>query len=347
MKLILHPGLHKTGTSSLQRYLNVNREKLLGYGLLYPVTGLFGDQHALIPGSLISGHPFLPEPEQTIDELLSQLKEEVQSSPAHTCILSSEVFSELFFGREELLLKLIVLFDSVSVFLTTRDINAIAISSLKHMARVGSGDQGVMADTPYSCIDRFAGHKFSIERDLDDWLRISQMYHLQLHSASLEDSGGHLIKHYLSQMSIAISEQDFSSLLADCKEDEYLMINADEALFSALDYFLLFLAGIVGCCSDIRPSFDLMAVKSYLCALPPGILDGTQEKIDTSLMTKFFLSATSSLADPISIATVHSFLLQSGLDDDDAELLLSVATAFLENQIQSPSELLAEADVNS
>ncbi|WP_237064731.1 hypothetical protein [Microbulbifer guangxiensis] len=46
-ELILHVGLHKTGTSAIQWVLNENREALKNLGFLYPVTGQFDAHHAI------------------------------------------------------------------------------------------------------------------------------------------------------------------------------------------------------------------------------------------------------------------------------------------------------------
>jgi hypothetical protein len=46
---ILHTGLYKTGTSSLQNFLAVNADRLLDAGVLYPVrnvsTRRYGNNH--------------------------------------------------------------------------------------------------------------------------------------------------------------------------------------------------------------------------------------------------------------------------------------------------------------
>lgn len=44
-KLILHIGLHKTGTSAIQKFLMDNRGHLAEQGLLYPASGLIGANH--------------------------------------------------------------------------------------------------------------------------------------------------------------------------------------------------------------------------------------------------------------------------------------------------------------
>ena len=43
MECILHIGLPKTGTTSLQAALSENRESLLRHGVVYPETGLNGN----------------------------------------------------------------------------------------------------------------------------------------------------------------------------------------------------------------------------------------------------------------------------------------------------------------
>lgn len=46
-KLVLHLGLHKTGTSAIQRALHKNRELLRTNGIYYPDTGSFEAHHAV------------------------------------------------------------------------------------------------------------------------------------------------------------------------------------------------------------------------------------------------------------------------------------------------------------
>ena len=40
MKLVLHVGIHKTGTSAIQAFCKENRATLAEIGVLYPKTGL-------------------------------------------------------------------------------------------------------------------------------------------------------------------------------------------------------------------------------------------------------------------------------------------------------------------
>ena len=54
---ILHLGAEKTGTSSIQKYLGVHREALLGEGLLYPenFTNPSGHVHLKLSGAAVDG----------------------------------------------------------------------------------------------------------------------------------------------------------------------------------------------------------------------------------------------------------------------------------------------------
>ena len=48
MKLIVHIGQSKTGTTSIQRYLRKNQEAILRQGFLYPASHLGGPNHAIL-----------------------------------------------------------------------------------------------------------------------------------------------------------------------------------------------------------------------------------------------------------------------------------------------------------
>ncbi len=49
MDLLIHVGLHKTGTTAVQQLLYSKSADFKGYGILYPDAGIFPIQHALIP----------------------------------------------------------------------------------------------------------------------------------------------------------------------------------------------------------------------------------------------------------------------------------------------------------
>jgi len=113
--LYLHAGLPKTGSSSLQLDLFVNRSELLEQGILYPDTGLLGPGHHMLghygyPAYKIEYLPELYHYEQNgrvvnlnalseadrqaqFAQLLDELTTELQNFSGNTAVLSSEAFS--------------------------------------------------------------------------------------------------------------------------------------------------------------------------------------------------------------------------------------------------------------
>ena len=93
MRVSLHIGAPKTGTTYLQRVLTANREQLAANGVLYPSVG--GDAHHRAAWGL------RPDGGQRIDgsefrDHWDQLVEQVGSWPGPAAVISSEMF--VFFG---------------------------------------------------------------------------------------------------------------------------------------------------------------------------------------------------------------------------------------------------------
>ena len=90
VRVILHAGMHKTGTSALQNSLYAHRDALLNAGILYPNAGLHldspqaGYRHLWLRRSL--------EQEGPQSFAIKQLRQEVADSTCHTVVLSYEGF---------------------------------------------------------------------------------------------------------------------------------------------------------------------------------------------------------------------------------------------------------------
>ena len=90
IRVILHAGMHKTGTSALQNNLHAHRDSLLDAGILYPTAGLHfespsaGYRHLALQRSL--------EQEGPQSFATQQLRQEIADSPCHTVVLSHEGF---------------------------------------------------------------------------------------------------------------------------------------------------------------------------------------------------------------------------------------------------------------
>lgn len=92
-KLILHTGLHKTGTTSVQKMLHQNRAGLARQGFLYPQTGL-------ADGVANWGHhplAYALRSPQTGREIWTALRAEVEAAQLPNVIVSSEELSLLPF----------------------------------------------------------------------------------------------------------------------------------------------------------------------------------------------------------------------------------------------------------
>ena len=90
MRAIVHIGNHKTGTTSIQRFLSANRALLCSQGVLYPAR-----LHHQPAG------PDLPDHNQlafhlayaTPGDFLTPLRRELEGAPCHTLLLSAEVLA--------------------------------------------------------------------------------------------------------------------------------------------------------------------------------------------------------------------------------------------------------------
>ena len=88
-RLVLHVGLHKTGTTFIQHHLLCHRDALAKLGVLIPQSG-FDTEIAGRPGAL-SGHQGLVRALRQDDAALWQaLHREISDSPARTVLISAE-----------------------------------------------------------------------------------------------------------------------------------------------------------------------------------------------------------------------------------------------------------------
>lgn len=98
MKLVLHIGFHKTGTSAIQAYCKKNRELLASHGYLYPETGTSEIKHPSTPssesGHRSMSHLFASPTNLKSKNTLNAILEEADSyGDIGTVIISSETFS--------------------------------------------------------------------------------------------------------------------------------------------------------------------------------------------------------------------------------------------------------------
>ncbi|MCA9213814.1 MAG: hypothetical protein KDB27_12155 [Planctomycetales bacterium] len=100
-EILLHVGLAKTGTTSIQQFCYENSSDLQAHGILYPKSGLHGPGHqdlgiAALPQRLANvdvGH----DRKATAEQILSSVSAELNGAPDHVnrILLSSERFGAL------------------------------------------------------------------------------------------------------------------------------------------------------------------------------------------------------------------------------------------------------------
>ncbi len=87
MKIYLHVGNYKTGTTAVQTFLFGNREKLADCGYFVPLAGRVGDAHHAWAASLL-GRPGGTDP----DALYREINEELNACGSDKAIVSTETF---------------------------------------------------------------------------------------------------------------------------------------------------------------------------------------------------------------------------------------------------------------
>lgn len=110
VRVILHVGMQKTATTTIQHTLEAQSQTLLENGVLYPKSGRTGAtslcHHALfLPAATsISAIPTpLPEPEDTFAGMQQRVEKERQETGATTLVLSSEfLWNPVAFDRDAL-----------------------------------------------------------------------------------------------------------------------------------------------------------------------------------------------------------------------------------------------------
>lgn len=131
MRVVLHIGLHKTGTSSFQRACRSAQQRLMEVGVLYPSSragAQFAENHSDLAHAVLRGEMGLAE------EFLEHCRAEAVGARCSCLLLSSEDFCLLFehlpiLRRLEDLLE--VLFEDRSYVLVLRDARSLLPSGLK------------------------------------------------------------------------------------------------------------------------------------------------------------------------------------------------------------------------
>ena len=194
MKCILHIGLHHTATSSFQKFLFINSNKLSLFNIIYPKTMIYGDsmQHNLLPGCYLNPHHSLPkERDFNHKNYLFKLNKEIINSKARLCVISSEVFSELIEYEKDGLICIIkdleMLFDELILMITLRDSEQRALSMHKAQIRDASRSLYFKKEI-FNSIKRFKNKVSKIDKVKELWCDLSKELNLKIISENIEKS---------------------------------------------------------------------------------------------------------------------------------------------------------------
>lgn len=165
-RLVLHIGVKKTGTTTLQKFLDVNRSRLREKGVVFLRTT--GGRWSMKLASLAKLHK---DPNAVPDEFIGHLEAEVaeEVNRGVTCAVASfEGLVDL--GRTDiecLIEQLTPLFDDISIHLYLRR-QDLAMMSHYSTALRGGGTRGTILPTTPDTTD----HAFNYEVLLDLWASV-------------------------------------------------------------------------------------------------------------------------------------------------------------------------------
>lgn len=92
MRMVIHAGANKAGSTSLQNWFGTNRDEILSHGVLWPKTGLLHGAHYELSDCVGFAETNLPKDAESVAQLRDLLCQEVQSSGADSVVISSEKF---------------------------------------------------------------------------------------------------------------------------------------------------------------------------------------------------------------------------------------------------------------
>jgi hypothetical protein len=158
MRLWLHVGAHKTGTTSLQNNLWRARDVLLQFGIVYPdnVTGVAFRKRQRFTHAFMVDALRRSVLEQHVDGI-------IQHYGKSDYFFSSEGFGEVIFRRRKELGKVLEpRFDDIKVLLYLRDPASQVVSRAGQKLLHGKTMDDILADPPF----------FDYRREVEEWWSI-------------------------------------------------------------------------------------------------------------------------------------------------------------------------------
>ena len=169
--LILHIGLPKTGTSSVQFALSRARKEMLRYGVLYPETGQWTDHsHHGLGFALRGVSDYGGQPVEAAETLLDALSEEYDKHPRiETVLISSEIFQALVWPKRIAALKRLTdQFEHMKIIAVLRRQDVLLESLFKQHVK---DPTMALAESVEEYLDRVGGW-FNYKNFLSRWMDV-------------------------------------------------------------------------------------------------------------------------------------------------------------------------------
>jgi hypothetical protein len=211
MRIILHIGVYKTGTTAVQSFLARNRSALTERGILYPESFTRFDAHHPLPWALGVGH-LDKDPSVRPDEVVRAILQEAESAGADTVILSSEEFINL--EAAERLPKLKRLFDghAVEILVYLRRQDSLLLSTYgQHVRMYSIRFSGTISDFLLKHSNFLI--KYNYWQTLQRWAKVfgSDAMHIQLYDQARFPEGN-IVEDFADTLGIGLEGCDMSNV---------------------------------------------------------------------------------------------------------------------------------------
>lgn len=158
--MVLHIGLHKTGTTSIQSYLREHERELADRGMRFPKGWLQRNCHFELPIALLRQYRLTPSREKGVEwkdadwcaDVVRQVARYLDAHRGERTILSCEEFS--FFRYDDEFTRLRAIVGDPEIILFRRDVDAWLASLCAEQHKIGFG----FSENPdaYNCVERRA-----------------------------------------------------------------------------------------------------------------------------------------------------------------------------------------------
>jgi hypothetical protein len=238
MKIILHIGTHKTGTTALQKFLLINSKSLIDGGVLYPsfLLGESTNQFSYL-ATLIKNKKTL-----RVKQIFSTMKEEALAKECHSILISGEEFSTLDDKSVEVLGKLLSELNlDVEVKLYLRNIYDFVVSAFVQINKLSTSLSKIHH------LNRRLTRLVDYDGCLSRWCHVFSEDAVYVYS--YDKYKADIIAHFLGLLPLEQPIKDM--LIKESNSEIYLSIN------STVDPLVSFIVSIMGHLSNPK-DYDLL-----------------------------------------------------------------------------------------